>query len=354
MRIGSDQLQSFSQAILVAAGATSREAAITAEHLVAANLAGHDSHGTMRILQYLREIREGRIVPGAVLKIVSEWNSGLLVDASGVFGQVACHDAMRHAIVRAQDASLAAVAVRHSNHSGRLGTYVEQAAAANMIGVVMANGGGAGQWVAPFGGCERRLSTNPLAIGAPSSGAFPFILDISTSVAPEGKIRDYRQRNQRVPAGWLVDHQGKSTDDPAELYADPAGALLPFGGSSGHKGFGLAFMVDVFAGVLTQAGYPRTSDADAGQGTGLFMIAIDVQRFATLEEFLPTVREMADYIKSSKPAAGFKEVLVPGEFEYQQRQRRTEEGIEIPSSVWIELNQVAGQLGVTQLLECIR
>jgi uncharacterized oxidoreductase len=221
-------------------------------------------------------------------------------------------------------------------------------AEAGMIGMVMANGGGAGQWVTPFAGRQRRLSTNPIAIGAPSSGPFSFILDISTSVAPEGKVRDYGQRGQPVPEGWLVDQHGKPTRDPQDLYADPGGALLPLGGTAaGHKGFGLAFMVDIFAGALSSAGCPTRELTDPAGGTGLFMLAMDVQRFLPLEIFLARVTEMAEYCKSSAPADGFDEVLVPGEFEYKQRLLRERTGIEIPDSVWKQLQAIAAQLGVT-------
>src|SRR5690606_29405673 len=118
------------------------------------------------------ELDQGRIIAGSRVSVVSDWSTGAVVDARGVLGQVAGYDAMQLAIGKARAAGMAAVTLRHANHSGRLGTYVEQAAAAGMVGIAMANGGGGGQWVAPFGGRQRRLSTNPIAIGAPSAGEF--------------------------------------------------------------------------------------------------------------------------------------------------------------------------------------
>jgi uncharacterized oxidoreductase len=233
MLIDHQRLEQFGSRLLQAAGVSAQDAGITAAHLVAANLAGHDSHGAMRLLQYLREIDDGRIVPGTTVHVLADWPTGAVIDARGVLGQVACCDAMQRAIDKAGNAGMAAVTLRHANHSGRLGSYVEQAAAAGMLGIAMANGGGGGQWVAPFGGRQRRLSTNPIAIGAPSAGAFPHVLDISTSIAPEGKVRDCLQRGVPTPAGWLWS-RGEPTDDPRALCGDPGGALLPFG-AAGHK-----------------------------------------------------------------------------------------------------------------------
>jgi LDH2 family malate/lactate/ureidoglycolate dehydrogenase len=335
------RLERFVEDLLGAAGADRHEAQIVAEHLVNANLAGHDSHGVMRTIQYLAEIRTGKIVPGKSANCLEEWESGAVIDATGAFGQVACHEAMQRAIGKAGSATLAAVTIRNCNHSGRLGDYVEMAVQAGMIGLVTANGGGAGQWVAPFGGRERRVSTNPIAFAAPSAGPFPVVLDISTSIVPEGKVRDYLQRGDPVPEGWLVDSQGHPTNDPSQLYANPAGAILSLGGQSGHKGFGLAFMVDVLAGALSAAGCPRAGDFDPAHGSGLFMLAINIERFGAQTEFATRVAEMIDYFKSSEPAAGFDRIMVPGQFEYEQRQLRQQNGIGIPDQVWGEMCALA-------------
>ncbi len=342
--VSSEELKQLAESILRAAGANEWETQVVSSHLLDANLAGHDSHGVMRVLQYVAEVEAGHIAPGSELQTLGDWPTGAVLDARGMFGQVACHDAMQQAIDKSRTAGIAAVTIRGANHSGRLGAYAEMAAAAGVTGIVMANGGGAGQWVAPFGGREPRLSTNPIAIGTPSSGRFPFLMDISTSVAPEGKVRHCLQNAEPVPEGWLVDNQGNPTTDPRELYAEPGGALLPFGGSSGHKGYGLGFMVDVFAGALTAAGCPTTPRTDPGVRSGLFMLAIDIERYTPLDDFSQRVSDMAGYFKSSEPAAGFDEVLVPGELEYQQRLKRQQEGIPIPDSVWNDLDQLLTRL----------
>ncbi len=327
-----------------AIGADDDAAGIVARHLINANLAGHDSHGMMRIVQYVQEMESGKIDPHDAARVLDEWDTGAVIDAGKTFGQVACHNAMRLAIDKARHSGLAAVTIRNANHSGRLGTYVEMAAESGMIGMAMANGGGSGQWVAPFGGCEPRLSTNPLTIGLPSGKPFPIVLDMSTSIAPEGKVRDYLQRGKTLPDGWLVDATGNPTCDPHQLYAIPPGALRPFGGPAGHKGYGLAFIVDAFAGALSQAGCPQAGDFSPMHRTGLFMMALQIDRFAPLAEFILRISEMSDYVKSSRPAAGFDRVLIPGEFEHEQRQQRTREGIELPQSVWNEVCDIVETL----------
>ncbi len=343
-RFDHESLTRLIAGICRAFGAADGAAEIVARHLVDANLAGHDSHGVMRILQYCREFESGKLVPQDEACILDEWDTGAVIDAQRAFGQVACRNAMQVAIDKARQSGMAAVTIRNANHSGRLGTYVEMAAESGMIGMAMANGGGSGQWVAPFGGCEPRLSTNPLAIGVPSGNPFPIVLDMSTSIAPEGKVRDSMHRGQMLPEGWLVDATGQPTCDPHQLYATPPGALLPFGGPAGHKGYGLAFIVDAFAGALSQAGCPREGEFSPMHRSGLFMLALRIDRFAPLEEFICRMADMSDYVKSSRAANGFDRILIPGEYEHEQRQRRAREGIEIPEAVWQDICAIAERL----------
>ncbi len=341
-----DQLERFTQTVFLAAGASQEESGIVARHLVEASLCGHDSHGVLRIPQYLEDIEQKRILPGSKLNIVREWNEGAVLDGRNMFGQVAGHQAAELAITKARRSSMSIVTVNRMNHSGRLGTYVTLATQAGMVGLAMANAGGAGQWVAPFGGRERRLSTNPFAFAAPTDHPFPLLVDISTCVAPEGKVRDYRLRGQQVPAGWIMDAEGQTTTDPAELYETPGGALQPLGGSAGHKGFALAAMVDVLAGALSMAGCPRANAEQSGTGSGLFLLVVEVDRFRPLNGFQAELSSMIEYLTSSQPAAGFEEVIVPGEYEFRQRQRRLDTGIPLPDTVWESLAKAADSLQV--------
>jgi len=342
--VPAQKLEQLAADILRAAGATESEAGTVARHLVEASLAGHDSHGVMRVLQYAKEIRAGLIVPGTQTTTIQDWDTGSTIDATGVFGQVACNQAMQTAIRKAQQRTVGMVTVRGANHSGRLGAYVALAAAEDMIGLVMVNGGGSGQWVAPFGGRERRLSTNPITMGAPSGKGFPVVLDMGTSVVPEGKIRHYFQKGETVPDGWLVDHDGKPTNDPGQLYAEQPGAILPLGGSAGHKGYALAFFVDILAGALSGAGCCSADKRDTSCAGGILMMAINIGSFGPTSHFQQQVEALVDYVKSSAPAAGSEEVLVPGEFEFQHHQRRSRDGIEVADSVWQDLQALLVEL----------
>lgn len=337
------QLLETAESVLHHHGATDRECKIVGRHLVDANLAGHDSHGVIRLPQYIQDIEAGHIRPGETHTLCNQTETTAVIDANAVFGQVAGHDATLLARDKARKHGLAAVTVRRSNHTGRLGTYGEMLAAENLISLVMVNGGGRGQWVAPFGGRQRRLSTNPMVIAAPSPGNFPLLLDMSSCVAPEGKVRNYFQRGETVPTGWLVDADGHETTDPRALYADTPAALLPLGGSAGHKGFGLAVMIDVLAGALSGAGCSRAETAsDQGSGhSGLLVIAIDVACFQTTTDFFGELEPLVKHLKSCPPADGFTEVLVPGEAEFRARQERLEQGIDIPEETWNQITRVA-------------
>lgn len=342
-----DELVTVSKAIFQASGSSEEEATIVAEHLVDSNLTGHDSHGVQRVPQYIGEIDEDFITPSSSVKVQKEWPAGAVIDGHNVYGQVSCAVAMKTAIDKAGDSGVSAVTLFGANHSGRLGTYGEMAAAAGMVGIVFVNAGGAGQWVAPFGGREKRLSTNPICIGAPSGGEFPMLLDMGTSIAPEGKIRHFHKSEMQCPDGWLIDGDGNPSNDPGVLYKDPPGAILPVGGSAGHKGYGLGFLIDILTGALSGAGVCRSDLTGASGKGGLLFLAINVENFTGLSGFRDQVDVLADYVKSTPPAPGFEEVLVPGEFEHRFRQKRLKEGIEIPDLTWEEINDTAKKVGAS-------
>lgn len=339
------ELEQLAAAIFRAMGSDDTEAQIVGRHLVEANLAGHDSHGILRISQYVKAIRDGRIRVNSHVKVVRESPAGMLLDGQLAFGQVIAVEAMRLAVERARTSAVAAVSVFNSNHVGRLGAHTQMAADAGMIGMLTVNAGGAGELVAPFGGVAPRLATNPISIAVPSpNGSPPLVLDIATSVAPEGKLRAYRQRGERVPDGWIIDHAGRPTNDPKDFYGPPPGALLPLGGPAGHKGYGLALMFDILAGGLSGAGCSRPNPQPTGDG--LFLMAIDVRQFSPLDEFRARVAELIEHMKTSPPAPGFQEVMVPGEYEHRQEEKRRREGIVIDETTWVEIQAIAVELGV--------
>ncbi len=337
-----DELERAAEEALRSAGATDEEARIVAAHLVTANLAGHDSHGVLRLPQYLAGIEAGSIACGAEIETVRETPTSAVLDANWGFGQVAALRATEMAIAKAGEHAIAAVALRRSNHVGRLGEYVELTAARGMIGMCFVNGHGGAHNTVPWGGADRRLCSNPLAFGFPT-GDGPVVLDMSTSAVAEGKVRTYRITGKPVPDGWIVDSEGRPTNDPEVLYSQPRGALLPMGGNLGYKGFGLSLLVEAMAGGLSGAG---TSGPDPERGgNAMCIIAIDPERFVGKEMFMAEMDSLVEWVKSSRPAPGFDEVLVPGEVERREWQRRTPEGIPVDDETWRQILGAAGSTG---------
>lgn len=331
--------------ILDAADSPPEESRYVAEVLVRANLAGHDSHGIVRLPQYVDAIRARTLRPGAPITVERETRATAILNGNRGWGPSVARRAMQLAIEKARAVGTGSVAVRGGQHVGRVGEYPTMAAAEGLIGMAFVNSFGYGGAVVPFGGVEARLAPNPIAFAAPSGGEWPVLVDLTTSVVPEGKVRVARYAGRRLPEGCLIDAAGNPTTDPAVLYASPPGALLPLGGIVGHKGTGLAMMSELLGGVLSGAGTTARRGA-TGDGNGLFFQAINIADFIPLEEFIQTVQGVIAWVKSSRPAAGVDEVLVPGEPEYRTTQRRLREGIPVDDALWDALDQLASSLGV--------
>ena len=330
--------------VFVAIGVEPHEATLVAEHLVEAELAGVSSHGIIRVKQYVRAIEEGKIVPNAKLKVVKETLSTAVLDGGHGFGQVMARQAIDKAIDIADRTGVGVATLVNCGHTGRLGSYTEHATRRGKVGIVMVNAGGHGQWVAPFGGTAGRLSTNPISIGVPSGEEFPLVLDIATSAAPEGKIRAAVGAQSPIPQGWVTTHDGQATTNPADLYGPPRGALLPFGG---HKGFGLAVMIDALAGGLSGAGCCHNADAPMdGKTDGALLMAISVESFLPLNLFADQVRDLIHHVKSSPPAMGCDEVVVPGEIEARRIAQAARDGIALEDAVWKDLLDIMGRLAL--------
>jgi uncharacterized oxidoreductase len=334
-----DQLNNIGYSIFTAMGVSAEEAKTVSEYLVNANLAGHDSHGVIRVPQYVNLIKGGSIVPGAKMEIVREMPSGAVLNGNWGFGQVLGKKAMEIAIDKAKNKSVATVTMSQSNHIARLGEYPAMAVENNMIGIIMVNNHGGAQYMPPWGGIARRLSPNPLAIGVPSERYDNVILDITTAVVAEGKVRVKLNRGEKLPEGWIIDSEGNPTTDPKKLYGPPQGAILPFGGITGHKGYGLGFIVDVLSGALSGGG---CSKADAPRfGNAVFITVINVEDFVPIDEFKAEVDELIDYVKSSPKLPGIDEIYYPGEVEAKERKKRLEKGIFVEDETWGQIVKAA-------------
>jgi uncharacterized oxidoreductase len=287
-------------------------------------------------------MEKGLVSCGAKLTVVTESEAFAVIDGGWGFGQVMARQAMDIGMAKAARVGVATVFGRNCGHIGRVGEYPEIAAAKGMAAVMFVNTHGAGKLVAPWGGMDRRLSANPIAIGLPRASGDPILVDISTCAIAEGKLRNMRTADAPVPAGAIVDSEGRPSTDANDFYGPPQGAILPFGG---HKGFALGLATDVLAGALSGAGCSRP-DTDR-VGNSFTVTVIDVARVRGVEDFEREVGNLVEYVKSSRRAPGVEEILAPGEPESRERQRRTRDGIAVHPATWHRIVETAGRHGVT-------
>jgi LDH2 family malate/lactate/ureidoglycolate dehydrogenase len=341
-RVPADRLERMGVALLVAAGASAEEAKAVAKGCVDANLAGHDSHGVIAIPTYIDRVKAGHIIPGAPWSIVQETATTTVIDGHWGFGFHVNAKAMQLTIDKARTSNVAACTVFRQSHVGRLAAYPLMAVRDGMIGLATADSGRSPKVVAPFGGREARLGTNPIAIAVPSDLEAPFYLDMATSAVAAGKINVAAARGQKIPTGWVLAQDGSATDDPTALRK--GGALLPLGGSEGYKGSGLAAMVEILCGLLTGLGFGV--EPSGRHNDGCFMAVFKVAAFRPLEEFKKEVAEFARYLKATPPAKDSPGVFYPGEVEYIREQERRATGIDIEDATWNKLEELARQYGL--------
>jgi hydroxycarboxylate dehydrogenase B len=333
-------LRDYAQAIFVATGAATAVAGRLAASLVLSNQSGHDSHGVIRIPQYVRDIARGQIDPKAEPVVRRSGPAWGLVDGQWAFGHATARFAMGQAVEQARTTGVAAVSAVRTNHIGRLGEWAEQAANARMIGLCgAAFTHPAALLVAPHQGAGRALSTNPMAIGLPRATEPPLLLDFATSITPEGKVRVAKEKGAALPAGSLLDREGRPTTDPNALYA--GGMLLPF---ALHKGYALSFMVDALSVALSGADEPEARGT-GGFESGAFFLAIDPAAFGPFARWSDALDRLSQRVRSVPPAPGFAEVLLPGEPEQRSRIERGT-AVTIPSATWATIVEAGESVGV--------
>jgi len=334
-----ETLRRLSTEIFTAYGAPSEEAELVSEFLVKANLCGHDSHGVIRVIQYVKAIEDGVLKPGAKIDVIRETRSSALLKGNWGFGQVVAIKAMELAIEKAEKNSVSVVCAFDLYHIGRLADYTMLAAENDMIGIAMVN---STPTVAPYGGKEKLLSTAPLSYAFPTGKENMFVLDIATSVCAEGKVRVSLHKGEKLPEGYIIDKDGNPSTNPADLYE--GGAILPLGGDLvGYKGFGLGLVVEVIAGILSNAGCAYEADKS---GNGVFFEAINIEDFVPIDEFKNRIDALIRRIKSSKLRPGFKEIMLPGEPELRTEMKRQKEGIYIPERTCKEMMEIAEKKGI--------
>ncbi|MAG37243.1 MAG: dehydrogenase [Dehalococcoidia bacterium] len=332
-------LTDLTQRIFAAAGTPADLATLVAEHLVDANLTGHDSHGVLRIPPYIQQVQAETVVADARPSILEERAATALVSGNWGWGQVTANFGMDLAIRKAKEGGVAVVGLVQCNHLGRVGAYPTRAAEQDIASFVTVGSLSGSGSVLPHGGREGRLGTNPLSFGFPGGSGPPFLVDFATSTIAGGKVMLALAKGEPVPEGALLDAEGNPTTDPATRYQ--GGGMLPFGG---HKGYGLSMVVGLFGGLLTHA---TKQAGHGGRGGGTFMLAVDASLFGPLDELAQEVDQAFAQLKNTPPAPGFEEVLIPGEPEQRSRERRQREDIPVPESTWEEIRSIAAEFGLT-------
>ena len=339
-----ETLRQIGYDIFAAAGCSPEDARTVTDHLVESSLFGHDSHGTLRFYEYISFIKNGLWDARGVPEIVQERPCTAVVDGGGAMGQVGGDFATRLAMDKARQYGTATVTLRNTSHVGRCGAYPLAVAREGMIGLVFVNAGTLGRQIAPFGGLDGKLSTNPIAFAAPRRNADPIMVDMATSMTAEGKIRIYHNRGQAVPAGWLIDGEGESTTDPSDYLDGAGGAILPLGGVSAYKGYCLSFIVEILGGALSGEGC--AAGETVMKSNGVLIAVFDIEHFVDIEDYYDEMEGLINHVSSSRVDPRIGEILLPGEPEFRSARQRGSAGIEVDDTTWSRICDGATSLGL--------
>jgi uncharacterized oxidoreductase len=321
-------------------GCSDDEAATIARRLVDANCVGHESKGVIRVGKYLEWVREGWLRPNQQPTRIFDIDALAILDGNRGFGQVIGEHAAQLGIAKAAKGGIAMIGLRNCGHLGRVGDWAEMAAAEGQISLHFLNTSGA-QRVAPYGGSDRRLSTNPISIGIPVEEGDPVLLDVTTSTVAEGKLMVAQNRGEQVPDGWIIDRNGAPTTDPKAFY--DGGALLTIGG---HKGSGLSIVTDLLAGAATTG---RSSDpGDHVLRNNMLSIYISPTVYAPDGFVAREARRFVEWVKESPPIRGGEPVLAPGDVERRMRRQRQAAGVPLDDKTWSDLIAAALTVGIDE------
>lgn len=340
-----EALEVFAAQLFSAAGVPTDHANLVGRSLVDSNLCGHDSHGVIRVPQYIGFLREGKLSRESQTTVLAETPAMLSLDGNWGLGQVQAFGMLNQLWTKAQTLGVASGTLRRTGHIGRLGEYAEWAAARGCALFATVNSHGSGRRVAPPGGTQGRISTNPICFGSPTPDQ-PLVLDFSTSVCAEGKVRVAHQKGSPVPTGWIQNSRGEPTTNPGDLYADPPGSILPFGGEQPYKGFGLGLMLDALAGGLSGGECSRPDRPMPGMANCVVFVLWNTALFGGSEMFLQTVGGLADFVRNTPRAEGVNEITLPGDPERRCKAARMVAGIPIPDGTWQALAKLANELNV--------
>ena len=339
--IAADALTAIVSGIVKAGGSDAAEAAAVAENLVAANLAGHDSHGVGMLPRYIEVLKEGDLKVNAHPKILLDTGPLLRVDGLTGYGQVIGKEAMALAIDRASKFGVCLTSIVNSHHLGRIGHWAEQCLAAGMVSIHFVNVLPR-PIVAPYAGKSARFSTNPMCVGIPLEGQEPFLLDFATSRIAHGKVRVAYNKGEQLKDNTILDAQGDPTNDPGHMMIEPLGALLPFGE---HKGYGLAMACEMLAGAVTGAETLHGTHPRRQIINNMLSIVIDPRIYGTATTASEQAAIFADWVRSSPVRDGM-EMMIAGDPERRSRAKRLAEGIPVDVNTWQEIVDAGKKVGV--------
>ncbi len=345
MLINHVKLTELVKQIFVKKDAEEADAQLVASLLIEANLKGHDSHGAQMVPVYIYGISQDNLKPRQHAVKVSEIGSNLIIDGAQGFGQVVGTEAMEMGMENASKNGVAVVALKNAFHLGRIGGMGEQCAAKGFISMHYVNVVGHDPHVAPFGGTQARMGTNPFCCAIPVSGGDPIVLDMATSFIAHGKARVANSRGKTVPDGSVLDHEGNETNDPSVLFTEPGGSLAHFGK---HKGYGLALVCEILGGALCgawtmQPDHPR-------EGTvvnNMLTIILNPDLIGARDMMDSEIIAMIDYLKSSPTAPDTDEILIPGEPERIAYKQREVEGIFVDDTTWAQIVSTSKYVGIS-------
>ncbi len=355
VRVRKDDLVSFCAAVFRACGLPENQSLTAAEVLVAADLRGIPSHGVGRLWRYVNGLKSGLMRPDAPVETLNETSSSLVVSANGAMGAPVSVETMAAIIEKARSTGAAFGAVRDSNHFGIAGYYAMMALEADMFGIAMTNTAALG---VPTFGRQVMFGTNPLAFAAPADREKAFVLDMSTTVVTRGKIEVYDRLGKELPAGWAVEKSGRTAREPSSLLEDMfhriGGGILPLGGEGedfgGHKGYGLAVMVDILCSVLSGAPFgPSLRDTETSSArVGHFFGAISIEAFREPAEFRRDMDALLRGLRETPPAEGAGRVWFAGQKEFEQESENLRNGVPVLVKTWNQLGEIGGEHGISR------
>ncbi len=339
LRTSAQRLITFAESAFVSVGVPEDDAHTIADALIDADLRGVHSHGLRWIPSYVASLRAGKTNPRPRVRVVVDGGTTTVLDGDLGLGHVVASAASNMAVERALEHGVGALAIRRSTHCGAMAYYTNRAAVRGCVGFASTNGNAN---MAPTGGMSRLIGNNPLAYSFPTRQGFPFALDMATSVVAGSRLLMAIERGERIPAGWAVDGRGEPTEDPL-AWRERDGLLVPIGGA---KGYGLAVVLDILCGILSGGHFGAQRSQPGSTDTSQFFLAIRIDRFMPLEQFLDRMDALIEQIQSSELAPGSLGVFLPGEIEHNQKRDRLANGVPLDPKTVEALERTARDLGL--------